>query len=297
MKAIVPKQHRMAGQIAVLATAFLWSTSGLLIKLLTWHPIVIAGARSIIAACFLLVLRLLFPPPAKVKNPAFPFWAATFGNVFTMLTFVIANKLTASANVILLQYGAPVWAALLGWWLIKEKPRWEHWCALLLVIGGLFIFFREGLGSGSFGGDALSVFSGVLFAAHTVFLRMLKDGNPRDAILMSHVITGIVSVPFMILYPPSLSVPSLLPILYMGFIQIGLASVLFSYGIKRVSAVQAMLTATLEPICNPIWVFIIIGEKPSVSALIGGGIILCAVVFSSVIGRRRETAGNSLRQA
>ena len=285
----------MAGQAAVLATAFLWSTSGFLIKLLSWHPIVIAGSRSLIASGFLLVLRFLSPPPANAKNPAFPFWAATFGNVFTMLCFVTANKLTASANVILLQYGAPVWAALLGWWIIKEKPRWEHWCALVLVIGGLFIFLREGLGSGSFGGDALSVVSGVFFASHTVFLRMLKDGNPRDAILMSHVVTGIISIPFMILYPPSISVSSMLPIIYMGFFQIGLASVLFSYGIKRVSAVQAMLTATLEPICNPIWVFIIIGERPSVSALIGGAIILCAVVFSSVIGRRRETARTQKR--
>ena len=278
----------MAGQAAMLATAFLWSTSGLLIKLLAWHPVVIAGSRSVIAALFLLAIRAISPPPANAKNPSFPFWGAVFGNVFTMLTFVTANKLTASANVILLQYGAPVWAALLGWWLIREKPRWEHWLALTLVIAGLFIFFRDGLGSLSFGGDALSVFSGVLFGAHTVFLRMLKDGNPRDAILMSHAITGVISIPFMFLYPPALSVASILPILYMGFIQIGLSSVLFSFGIKRISAVQAMLTATVEPLCNPIWVFIIIGERPSFSALSGGAIILCAVVLSSVISMYRS---------
>ena len=278
----------MAGQMAVLATAFLWSTSGLFIKLLSWHPVVIAGSRSLVAAIFLLSIRFLSPPPKGIKNSAFPFWGAAILNTFTMLTFIIANKLTASANVILLQYGAPVWAALLGWRLVKEKPKWEHWFALVMVIGGLIIFFNNALGSGSLTGDALSVFSGILFGAQTVFLRMMKDGNPRDSLLMSHVITFAISIPFFITNKPALSIQSVLPILYMGFIQIGLASVLFSYGIKRISAVQAMLTAALEPICNPLWVMIILGEKPSFLAVIGGTIILSAVVFSSVVGMSRD---------
>ena len=283
------KEKQLAGQGAILATAFLWSTSGLFIKLVDWHPLVIAGTRSGIAALFLLIVRFFVPPSEGVKNPPFPFWAASFLNAFTMISFVIANKLTASANVILLQYGAPVWAALLGWWLIKEKPRWEHWGALVLVITGLLIFFRDGLGSGSLLGDGIAVFSGMLFASYTVFLRMLKDGNPRDALLMSHVVTAAMGLPFIFFFPPVLSVSSVLPILYMGTVQVGLASILFAYGIKRISAVQAMLTATLEPVCSPLWVFLVIGERPSVSALIGGGIIISAVVVSSVIGKRRES--------
>ena len=288
MSPIVPKQHQMAGQLAILATAFLWSTSGLFIKLLAWHPVVIAGSRSLVAAIFLLFIRIISPPPKGVKNRAFPFWGAAILNTFTMLTFIIANKLTASANVILLQYSAPVWAALLGWHLIKEKPKWEHWFALVMVIGGLIIFFNNALGSGQLPGDALSVISGILFGAQTVFLRMMKDGNPRDSLLMSHVMTFVISLPFVVIYRPIISVPSILPILYMGFIQIGAASLLFSFGIKRVSAVQTMLTAALEPICNPLWVMLILGEKPSYLAVIGGAIILFAVVFSSIVGMSRD---------
>jgi drug/metabolite transporter (DMT)-like permease len=79
-----------------------------------------------------------------------------------------------------------------------------------------------------------------------------------------------------------------LSVLFMGTIQIGAASQLFSYGIKRITAVQAMLTAMIEPVLNPVWVLLVTGEKPSVSALIGGGIIIAAVVGSSLAGRRRE---------
>ena len=289
MRQKTPRENLIAGQGAVLATAFFWSTSGLFIKLIDWHPVVISGARSFVAALFLLFIRAISPPPNGVKNAAFPLWAGAFANAFTMLCFVIANKLTTSANVILLQYGAPVWAALLGWRLIKEKPRWEHWGALCLVIGGLFLFFKDSLGSSALLGDGLAVLSGMLFGAQTVFLRMMKDGNPRDSLLLSHIINAAIGIPFMFLYPPALSVLPVLSIVYMGIMQMGLAAVLFSYGIKRITAIQAMLIATAEPLLNPLWVFIVIGEKPSPAALAGGAVIIAAVAASALIGIRRNT--------
>jgi len=282
------KEQQLDGQGAILATAFFCSTSGLFIKLLNWNPIVIAGGRSLIAALFLIIVRLISPPPKSVKNPPFPLWAGAIVYAATMLLFVTANKITTSANAILLQYGAPVWAALLGWILVKERPRWEQWGALVLVMGGLLLFFRDDLGSGALFGDTLAAISGICFGAHTVFLRMMKDGNPRDCLLLSHMITAVVSIPFMILYPPALSASSVLSITYMGTIQIGIAAILFSYGIKRISAVQAMLTATAEPILNPVWVLLITGEKPSLGALSGGAVILLAVISSALVGLRRE---------
>lgn len=284
------KEQQFAGQAAVLATAFLWSTSGLFIKMLDWHPIVIAGARGFVAAVFLIIVRLIFPSPktSVKKNLAFPFWASAFANAFVAITFVSANRLTTSANAILLQYSSPVWTALLAWWVIKEKPRWEHWSALVLVFAGLLVFLGDGLSSGGLSGNGLGMLSGMFVAAHVVFLRMAKDGNTRDILLMSHVIAAVISIPFFVLYPPEISVSSAMPVLFMGVIQQGAASLFFAYGIKRLSAIQAMLTCTIEPLCNPIWVFIVFSERPSVSAFIGGGMILTAVVSSSLIAKQRE---------
>ena len=286
----VPKRHQLAGQMAVLAAAFFWSTSGLFIKLLDWHPVVISGTRSFLAAVFLLVVRLI-SPPAKLKNESpLVFWASGFIYAFTIFTFVIANKLTTAANVILLQYSAPVWAAILGWALAKEKPHWEHWAALVFVMGGLLLFFRGSLDSGAVLGNTLSIISGVLLGAHYVFLRMLKNVDSRDALLLAHLITAALSLPFVILYPPSFTVSTVLAILYMGFLQMGLASLLLSYGIKRITAIQAMLTAILDPTLSPVWVFVITGERPSLSALAGGVIIISAVVASSFVGLGRKEA-------
>jgi len=290
MNAIVPKRHQTAGQLAVLAAAFFWSTSGLFIKLLDWHPIVISGSRSFVAAIFLIIVRLISPPPKGGKNPPFAFWACAVSLALTVITFVTANKMTTAANVILLQYSAPVWAALLGWRLAKEKPGWEHWGALAFVMCGLLLFFRDGLEGGALKGNFLAIISGVLLGAHTVFLRMLKDGNPRDAMLTSHLITAAISIPFIFLYPPALKVTTVLPLLYMGTIQMGLASLLISYGIKRITAIQAMLTSMLDPMLSPVWVMLVTGEKPSFWAVIGGAIIITAIVTSSIIGMLRTEA-------
>jgi drug/metabolite transporter (DMT)-like permease len=281
-------QFRWQGQGAIVLCAFLWSTSGLFIKLVNWHPVVIAGSRSFTAALFMFVIRCIFPAKFPVKNRKGPFWAAAITYALTMQTFVIANKLTTSANAIMLQYSAPVWAGLLGWILIREKTRWEHWGALVCVFGGLVLFFKDGLTGGAFLGDALALLSGMFFGAHSVFLRMQKDGNPSDSMLLAHGINFTLSLPFLFLYFPALETPALAAILYMGIIQVGCASLLFSYGIKRVSAIQTMLTAIIEPVLNPLWVLAVTGEKPSFSALLGGGIIITAVVVSSVIGKNRH---------
>ena len=288
-----PRQQQIAGQLAVLLTAILWSSSGLFIKLLNWHPMVIIGSRSAFSIVFLLAVRFIVPPQKGVKSHPFPLWAGAAAYALTMLTFVVANKMTTSANVIMLQYSAPVWAALLGWWLCREKPHWEQWGAIVLVLAGLCLFLRDGLGTGALLGDVLSVLSGIAFGANCVFLRMLKNGNPRDAMLLSHVICAVISIPFMFLYPPSLTVPSALSVIYMGIVQLGLASLIYSYGMKRISAVQAMLTAIIEPILNPVWVLVITGEKPTAIALLGGTIIIGSVFASSLIGMRREESMHS----
>jgi drug/metabolite transporter (DMT)-like permease len=276
-----------AGQSTIFFCAVLWSTSGIFIKLLNWHPVVIAGSRSVVAALFLFGVKMLIPKIRGGRNNTKHLVAGAFAYAATMLSFVSANKLTSSANAILLQYTAPVWAALLGWLILKEKPRWEHWTSLAMVTGGLLLFFKDSLGGGRLIGDCLAVFSGIMFGLHSVCLRLQREGNPQDSLLFAHIICAMVAVPFVCFFPPAISLPSIGAVVFMGTVQIGFASFLFAYGIKRVTAIQAMLTAMIEPVLNPVWVLLITGEKPAVSALIGGCVIIAAVVFSSVIGKRR----------
>jgi len=285
---IIHKEHRLAGQGAILLCAVLWSTSGLFIKLVDWHPVVISGSRSVLAAIFLFILRR-FQPGEKItlnKVPALALCGVCYAA--TMLFFVIANKLTASANAILLQYAAPVWAALLAWFFLRERPRWENWCALVLVSAGMFMVFSGGLAAGSMLGDILALISGIAFGANSVVMRARRNDNPADIMFFAHILCVIFSVPFFFLYPPSMTAHNVLSIAFMGIVQIGMASALFAYGIKRIPAVQAMLTATIEPVLNPVWVLLVTGERPALSVLAGGAVILAAVAFSSTLSALRR---------
>ncbi|MDR0598068.1 MAG: DMT family transporter [Treponema sp.] len=280
-----------AGQIgrgAVFLCAVFWSTGGLCIKLIDWHPISIAGGRSLIAALFMAAARFLSPQTRRRKFDLRLLWPAGLAYAATMILFVIANKLTASANAILLQYSAPIWAALLGWLLLREKLHWEQWGALILVTGGLVLFFKDSLASGSLAGDVIALISGIAFGANSVLMRMQRGGTQSDAFILAHLITALFSVPFFSFYAPAMSPTALGAILFLGVFQIGAASLLFAYGIARITAVQAMITAMAEPVLNPLWVLLATGEKPTPSALAGGGIIVAAVVGSSLLSKKRE---------
>ncbi|MCL2443702.1 MAG: DMT family transporter, partial [Treponema sp.] len=279
--------------------------SGLFIKLLDWHPMVIAGGRSILAAVVLIILRSISqnlkakrennpkPEKSKLEKNALTntLTYLFFGSFYaaTMILFVIANKLTTSANAILLQYTAPAWTALIGWFILRERLRWEQWLTLCIVTAGMFLVFSNGLARGSMLGDIVALLSGIAFAANAVVLRLKKDGNPADILIFSHIICALFSLPFFFLYPPAINTGNVFSILFMGIFQIGVASALFAYGLKRISAIQAMLIATIEPVLNPLWVFLVTGEKPTFSVVMGGCIIIAAIIFSAImrpIGQR-----------
>jgi len=201
-----------------------------------------------------------------------------------MILFVTANKLTTAANAILLQYTAPLWAAVLGWVFLKERVHALDWAAIAVVTGGMVLFFMDSLSLGGMRGNLLAILSGIFFAGAMVSFRAQKEGSSRESILLSHVLTFLVSVPFLLGRWPSLA--GLGALGFLGVFQIGLSSVLLTYGVKHVTAVQSLLTAVLEPIFNPIWVFLILGERPGPLALAGGVVILGVVTLRSVLSLR-----------
>jgi drug/metabolite transporter (DMT)-like permease len=271
--------------------ALLWSLAGLFIKLIDWNPFAIAFGRSAIAALFLF---------AWIRKPRFTFSAvqitAALAYSATMLLFVYANKATTSANAILLQYGEPIYVAIIGSFLLKERPRVEHIVAFAFVALGMGLFFAGGLGGGSFLGNAAAVVAGLTFSIYVILMRKQKDGSPIESALIAHVITATIAfIGCLFLPAPRIDGKSLAAIAGLGILQIGLASALFSIGIKRIKALDSSLIGVLEPVLNPLWVFLAMGEAPSANALAGGAIIVAAVVGSTLFSMRRgeETVASS----
>lgn len=260
---------RAVGQL-VLAALF-WSLGGLLIKTVDRPPLAVAGGRGIIAALFLALtnrnLRFTF---SRVQVLAAVAYAAC------TITFVTATKLTTAANAILIQYTAPVWIALFGSWFLGEKTTRIDWLTIVTVLGGMGLFFAEGLEFANVAGNLVALSSGVAFAAMTMALRKQKDGSPVESIILGNLLSFVVGLPWMVSAPLP-SATGWTALVALGIFQLGCSYWLYARAIRHVTALEAVLIPVVEPILNPVWVFLARGERPSAWALVGGVVVLGAV--------------------
>ena len=267
-------ERRKAILFLILA-AMLWSTAGVLVKALDWQPLsILAGRGLFTGSLFLLYMRRL---PNRVTR-----WTllAAGGSIATQFLFVTSTKLTTAANAIFLQYTAPIYVVLLAYWLLREKPSRTDWIAMGTIFLGLLLFFGDQLSPSGLYGNILAVFSGLTSAVMTVSLRAQKDGSPEDSILIASVLFAILGLPSIL--KETQTVTNWLAIAYLGIFQIGLAFIFFTKGIKHIPALEANLIGTLEPILNPVWVLLFLGERMGISALLGGLVVLVGVIVSAV---------------
>jgi len=267
--------RRQAILFLILAS-LLWSLGGLLIKLVQWNPLAIAGMRSAITALVLLIY---------LRRPDFHWSPAQIGGAgayaCTVILFVLANKLTTAANAIFLQYSSPIYVALFGAWFLGEKTRRLDWLVILIVIAGMALFSLEDLSGGGWRGNICAMLSAVAFAWVVLFLRKQKDGSPFESVLLGNLIAALVGTPFMFESMPDAR--SWLGLILLGVFQLGLAYIFFTAAIKQVSALEAALVPVLEPLLNPLWVVLFVGETPSGWACAGGVLVLLAVTARGIL--------------
>jgi drug/metabolite transporter (DMT)-like permease len=282
-----PNKARNQAILLLVITSILWSLGGLLIKSVPWNPLAIAGTRSIIAAGVMLLFsrKLRFTwSPAQIGG--------ALAYAATVTLFVIANKLTTAANAILLQYTAPVYTALLGAWLLKEKTSKLDWLTIALVMGGMGLFFVDKLSLGNIAGNICAILSGVTFGATAVLLRKQKDGSPLESVILGNILTALIGLPFMLQSAPA-GTFSWLCLIILGVFQLGISYILYALAIRHVTALEAILIPIIEPILNPLWVFLVMGEAPGVWALVGGLIVLVSITGRCVIVALKESLAST----
>jgi drug/metabolite transporter (DMT)-like permease len=272
----VSQKSHIQALLLLLTAATLWSFGGVLIKLIVWNPLAIAGMRSAIAG-LLLILFLRKPKISFSKVQL----ACAIAYACTTTAFVVGNKLTTAANVILLQYTAPIYVALFGAWLLNERARLFDWGVILICIGGMVLFFLDELTFDRLWGNVISVFSGISFAAMILLLRKQKSGSPLESVLLGNMLVALVMLPFMFDSMPDMR--SWMGLGLLGTFQLGLSYVLYSIAIKRVTALEGVLVPIVEPVLNPLWVFLLIGESPGPWAIAGGIVVFITISIRSVI--------------
>jgi len=275
--------ERNKGVLLIFLAALLWSTGGVFIKATSLNAFQTSLWRSLFAS--LAILLIVRPKTLLLDATSL---IASLAYAATLILFVLGTKLTTAANAILLQYTAPIYILVLAHFILNEKMTRIGVMTVALCITGMAIFFLDKLSPEGVVGNLAALGSGVCFAVMTVFLRKNKGGEPISAILFGNIWIVIIcaAISFFQVYSLvafALSPKDALLTGFLGVFQIALPYLLFVNAIKHIPALEASLLSMLEPILNPIWVMLFVGESPSLNAVIGGSVIIGAVALQNII--------------
>lgn len=282
----------MRSRLLIVAAALLFSTGGAAIKLATLTGWQVACFRSGLAA---LVLLISLPKARRGWHPRMLPVAVAYAA--TLILFVLANRLTTSANAIYLQATAPLYLLLLGPWLLHEPVRRSDIFYIAAVGLGLAFFFAGRDAAVATApdpprGNLLALASGVTYALMLAGLRWLGKHRDPDAGLKTAAAGNMLAC--LIALPAALPVGGFSAadagvILYLGVFQVGLAYWCLTRAIRHVPAFEATTMLQLEPALNPFWTWLLHRERPTGWAMAGGVIIICATLVNTWCNRRTVT--------
>lgn len=260
--------------------AVMWSTSGILIKSLPWNPVVIAGMRSLIAAG-IYFLYMVFCEKTKFRPNRYSIAGGAFmaGN---FLLFIAANKYTTAANAIVLQYSSPIFLLIISALLYRQKFRLMDILTVTATMAGISLFFLDKLSGGYLFGNLLALAAGLTAAFMFLSFGRADVSSRSNGILLGHLFSVIFSIPFLFLAPPSMTTSTVTALLLLGVFQLGIPYILYGLALRKCSPLACALISAMDPLLNPIWVFLGYGEIPGPFALAGGVIVIAAVVIWSI---------------
>ncbi len=269
------KNNRNKGILMAILASSMWSTGGIFVKIIEWNPVAITGIRSLFAA----IVLLLYAKKPKFSGSR-PQIIGSISYAVTVLSFITANKLTTSANAILLQYTSPIFVAILSVWILRDRIKWYDLASLGVVSLGMGLFFVNDLSPGNIVGNLLAILCGFTLAITTISLKLEQDESPFTITIFGNILAFVVAIPFIVTDLPSPK--TFIVVAIMGVVQLGIPFIFYINGMKYISALEAILITVMEPLLNPVWVFIFAGEAPGLFAIIGGFIVITSVTARSI---------------
>jgi len=267
-------------RILLLAAALLWSIGGVLAKS-PWIVEIPLDSRGMVVACY----RTLFA--AGVLAP-FVSWrrvrwhrgliAAAASFAAMNILYLTALTRTTAAAAIFLQYTAVAWAVILGRVFLRERPARADWIALAFAVCGIASIVLLETTAQHTAGNLIGLASGVAYAAVIVSLRGLRGEDPVWVLMLSNLATGLCLLPWVASRSIELRAAQWAVLAVFGIVQVAVPYLLFAIAMRRVPAHEAALLTLIEAVLNPIWVWLLVGERASTATWIGGGLILLGLL-------------------
>lgn len=276
------------GTIQMLICAFLWSTGGIFMKFVPWNPMVLSGIRSLVAGAVIGGYMLFKRIPFVLDKQTFASGVALMG---TYTFFVIANKLTTAANAIVLQFTAPVFIVVLSVVFLHAKFSRRDVAAVCLTMVGIALFFLDQLSAGGMLGNISGIVAGISMATMYIINGEIGSDRRMSAIFIAQLLCFAVGLPFLASGEmPLVNGVTIGSIVFLGAVQLGFPYILYAKTAESCPALLCCLLAAIEPLLNPVWVFIFDGERPGNMALIGGVVVIITITVWNALGSKTGKA-------
>ena len=277
-------KRKNRAMLLMVITAAMWSLGGIFIKLISWSPFLIAGIRSGISGSIMAMYMAATHTHFKLNRYSV---LAGVGLAFSATLFTIANKLTTAANAIVLQYTAPIFILIISAIFFKQKMQKRDVLVVCITMGGMVLFFLDQLSPGNMLGNLFGILAGIFLAQMFV---MVGRGGDDDAtrmsgIMIAHVLTLLIGLPIGIPQTTEVAAIEIVYVIILGVFQLGIPYVLYGVASRDCPPLACSLIGMLEPLLNPVWVAIFIGEVPGPFALVGAVIIIATVSWWCVKNR------------
>ena len=266
----------------LIIAALMWSLGGLFIKLVNLNPMAITGIRSLGAA---VVLLIYIKKPKLYWNRYF--FTGVLAYSMMVILYVISIRLTTAANAIFLEFTAPLYVVVFGYFLLNERINRFDIFAMVIIFLGMGLFFMDELSFYGFWGNILALLAGVCLALVTVLIRKEKE-SAFEIVFFGNALTTIICLPFIIQGFSSSTQVDCFIIFGLGIFQLGIPYLLYTTALKYVSALDAILVGMLEPVFNPIWVYIFVGEAMGEWAFIGAALVIIGTLGRVIIKQKLE---------
>ncbi|HZV95008.1 MAG TPA: DMT family transporter [Candidatus Nitrosocosmicus sp.] len=279
--------ERSRGVVLVAAAALCWSTGGLLARLVDTDPWTTVFWRSIFTAAFLLVVIFIQERGSawpQIRGMGWPGVAMALCFAIASTCFINAVARTTVANTLVIQSTSPFIAALLGWAWMGERVQRRSWIAMAAALAGATVMASHSWGAGSITGDLLALITAIAFAGATVIVRRHRHLRMTAAAGLASVFSAIFA--WRPARPLDVAPDDLALLALFGAAQLGLGLVMFMAGARLIPVAEASLIGVLESVLGPVWVWLALGETPAPAALLGGAIILTALVVHTALDLR-----------
>ena len=269
-------REQRAGAAMMLLCAAMWSTGGIFIKLLPWNSLVIAGLRSLIAGLTVYGYMRWKRIPIRIDR------RSLLGGGFMCLTFLLfvgANKRTTAANAIVLQFTAPVFILLYSGILFHKRFARRDVLAVAFTLGGIVLFFLDQMAPGKLLGNFLGIGAGMTMGAMYLAIGSARGAERMSCVLLGQLFTAVVGLPFLFVYDTPFTAGRGVVIVLLGVVQLGVPYMLYAAASARCPPLACSLLGAVEPLLNPVWVFLFDGETPGLFALAGGVVVVATIMI------------------